>query len=190
MGKNSTMGKNYRLLNELSHHMNYKVSANSQELRQTYIPVMRERILKLLKNADDASVKEAIALMDEYGLNREDIAEKIETFAIGKGYDSFEDLDSKQKAAFTREYNAGSHMSQALVQEQGGGSKRKRKGSREKDPNDLDAIDDDDVDEDDDDDENSEDEEKELKKLQEQFKKKGRRAAASKKAKASKSKKK
>jgi replication factor C subunit 1 len=149
--------------------------------------------LKLLKNADDASVKEAIALMDEYGLNREDIAEKIELFAIGKGYDSFEDLDSKQKAAFTREYNAGSHMSQALVQEQGGGgSKRKRNGPREKDPNDLDAIDDDDDDDDveDDDEENSEDEEKELKKLQEQFKKKGRRAAAASKKAKGKSKKK
>jgi replication factor C subunit 1 len=178
MGKNSTTSKNYRLLSELSHHMNYKVSANSQELRQTYVPVMRERLLKLLKNGDDVSVKEAIALMDEYGLNRDDIAERLEAFAVGKGNGSFEDLDSKQKAAFTREYNAGSHTSQALVQEQGGGSSRsKKRGPREMDPNDLDVIDDDAaLEEDNDEDENSdEDNEKELEKLQEQFKKKGRR---------------
>ncbi|OEU21741.1 RFC1-domain-containing protein [Fragilariopsis cylindrus CCMP1102] len=71
MGKNSSMGKNYRLLNELSQHMNYKVSANAQELRRTYIPVMRDRIFTLLKNGDADSNKEVIAFMDEYALVRE-----------------------------------------------------------------------------------------------------------------------
>ena len=177
MGKNSTTGKNYRLLSELQHHMNYKVSANSLELRQTYVPILRERILKLLKKSDEDSVKEAIRLMDEYGLNREDVAEKLESFVLGKKTDSFDNLDSKQKAAFTREYNAGIHKSQALVHEQGGGAtKKKSKTVKEKDPGDLDAIDDDDVGNDAED--SDVDEEKELQKLQQQFKRKKSRGKA------------
>ena len=189
MGKNSTTTKNFRLLNELNHHMNYKVSANALELRQTYIPMLRDRILKLLKKADEESLKEAIALMDEYGLNREDIAEKMDAFLLGKKKDSFDKLDSQQKAAFTREYNAGSHRQQALVHEQGGGPiKKKKKGGREKDPGDLDAIDEDDVQEEDSD----VDEEIELKKMQDKFKRKrGRgKAGGAKKAKSTKGKKK
>mmetsp|Transcript_2927 Transcript_2927/g.5901 ORF Transcript_2927/g.5901 Transcript_2927/m.5901 type:complete len:1033 (-) Transcript_2927:1558-4656(-) len=177
MGKNSSMGKNYRLLNELSHHMNYNISANAQELRQSYIPVMRDRILKLLKNADSESNKEAIDLMDDYGLSRDDVADKLDVLVLGKKDFSFDDLDSKAKAAFTRQYNSGVHKSQALVREQGGGgaaSKKKRKKEIVDDDEEL-------VDDSDDDSENEIDEEKELAKLQAQFKKKGRKKAAPKK---------
>jgi replication factor C subunit 1 len=190
MGKNSTTNKNFRLLSELNHHMNYKVSANALELRQTYIPMLRDRIMKLLKKSDEESLKEAIALMDEYGLNREDIAEKMDAFLLGKKDDSFDKLDSKQKAAFTREYNAGSHRQQALVHEQGGGPiKRKKQGAKEKEAVDLDAIDEDDVEDEDSD----VDEEAELKKLQEKFKRKrgrGKAGDAQKAAKTTKGKKK
>lgn len=182
MGKNSSMGKNYRLLNELNHHMNYHVSANSQELRQTYVPVLRDRIFRLLKDEnDEMSTREAIGLMDDYGLSREDIAERLGAFVLGKPDHIFDDLDSKQKAAFTREYNAGTHMSQALVSEQGAGGTRKKRsaGSSTKVPGDLDAIDEDAGAEDDDDEEV--DEEKELQKLRDAFKKKGRKTKAPKK---------
>jgi hypothetical protein len=98
-------------------------------------------------------------------------------FVMGKE-STFADLDSKQKAALTREYNQGSHKSQALVSEQGGGGgTRKKKGKRERDPADLDAIDED-VEEESD----VEDEVEDMKKLQEKFKKKGRKKAATKKA--------
>ncbi|KAL3924748.1 MAG: hypothetical protein SGILL_000858 [Bacillariaceae sp.] len=187
MGKNSTTNKNFRLLSELNHHMNYKVSANTLELRQSYIPMLRDRILRLLKKNDDESLKEAISLMDDYGLDRDDIAEKMDAFLLGKKNDSFDSLDSKKKAAFTREYNSGSHKQQALVHEQGGGSvKRKKKGTREKDPGDLDAIDEDVVEEV----ESDVDEEKELKRLQESFKKRKKRGKAGGSKKATKAKKK
>jgi replication factor C subunit 1 len=179
MGKNSTMGKNYRLLNELHHHMNYHVSANSQELRQTYVPVIRDRIFRLLKEDDNsAATEEAIQLMDDYGLSREDIAERLEAFVLGKPDHTFDDLDSKQKAAFTRAYNAGKHMSQALVSEQGAGPKKKKSGGSKKDPLDLDVIDEDGDDDDDDDDDDEEDDEKDMEKLRKQFKSKGRKPKA------------
>jgi replication factor C subunit 1 len=181
MGKNSSKGKKMRLLNELHYHMNFKISGDSQELRESYLPVLRDRFLKLFKSDEEGASAQAIALMDEYGLSREDIMEKLDEFQMGKVEGSFADLDSKQKAAFTREYNQGSHKSQALVAEQGGGSKTKKTGGkRERDPADLDAIDEDDVEEESD----GEDAEEDLKKLQEKFKRKGRKGSggASKKA--------
>eukprot|EP00980_Cylindrotheca_fusiformis_P028569 scaffold22612_cov138-Cylindrotheca_fusiformis.AAC.3 len=181
MGKNSSKGKKQRLLNELHHHMNFKISGDSQQMRQTYLPALRERLLSCFKEGGDTS--EIITLMDTYGLSREDVMEKFDEFRVGKQVPAFADLDSKQKAAFTREYNKGSHKSQALVAEQGGGGGTKKKskgGKREKDPGDLDAIDedDDDVEEE----ESDVDDEAEMKKLQEKFKKKGRKGATKKAA--------
>ncbi len=177
MGKNSSMGKNYRLLNEIHHHMNYKVSANAQELRRTYVPVLRERIFRLITKADSESNQEAIALMDAYGLSREDIVEKLNNLVLGKKEFSFDDLDAKQKTAFTKQYNAGVHMSQALVREQGGGgtvSRKKKKAVVAVDEEDEEGAGASDS-------EDELDEEKEMARLQAQFKKKGRKKAAPKK---------
>ena len=186
MGKNSTKGKKMRLLSELHYHMNFKVSGDSQQLRESYLPVLRDQFLKILKSGDEGASTKAIALMDEYGLSREDVIEKLDEFRMGKG-ESFAEMDSKQKAALTREYNQGSHKSQALVAEQGGASKPKRGGGKkERDPADLDAIDEDIVEEESD----EEDTEEELKKLQDKFRKKGRKSSGNSKKKSSKGKKK
>mmetsp|Transcript_15190 Transcript_15190/g.35001 ORF Transcript_15190/g.35001 Transcript_15190/m.35001 type:complete len:163 (+) Transcript_15190:427-915(+) len=160
--------------------MNYKVSANAQELRQTYVPVMRDRILGLLKQADAESNREAIDLMDDYGLSRDDVVEKLDVLVLGKKDFSFDDMDSKAKAAFTRQYNAGVHKSQALVREQGGGGSAgpKKRGRKEIVDKDEEGFGDSDEES-----EDEIDEEKELAKLQAQFKKKGRKKAAPKKKK-------
>jgi replication factor C subunit 1 len=176
MGKNSSKGKKMRLLSELNYHMNYKVSGNSQDVRESYLPVLREQLLKYVHSGEEGAAKKAIELMDHYGLSREDVMEKLDEFKMGGGKEpAFADLDSKQKAAFTREYNQGSHKSQALVGEQGAGGKTRKSagGKRERDPADLDAIDEDAADEES---EDEVDEEAELKKLQDKFKKKGRKA--------------
>ena len=187
MGKNSSKGKKMRLMNEIHHHMNYRVSGNSQDIRECYLPVLRERIMNNMLSGEDGATKDTIALMDEYGLSREDVMEKLDEFRIVATTDktskndrgitmTFADLDSKQKASFTREYNKGSHKSQALVTEElekaVGGKKKQLKKQKERDPGDIDAIDEDGGDEDSDDDV---DEEEELKKLQERFKAKGRK---------------
>ena len=175
MGKNSSKGKKQRILKELHHHMNFKISADSQQLRESYLPVFRERFMTLFQeDASEAAIDAAIGIMDEYGLSREDVMEKLDEFQVAKKGEVtlFADLDSKQKAAFTRRYNQGSHKSQALVQEEFGSTKLKKSGGkREKDPLDLDAIDEDVVEEEE---EEGEEEEAELRKLQEKFKKKGK----------------
>jgi replication factor C subunit 1 len=64
--------------------------------------------------------------MDEYGLDRDDLFENLDEFSLDPKAIKFSNaLDSKSKAAFTREYNKRAHKSQALVEEQGASKKRK-----------------------------------------------------------------
>merc|ERR1712113_1065946 len=113
--------------------------------------------MSMFKQAKNASSKQQqhyisniLTFMDEYGLDRDDLFQNIDEFTtpnVHKDVDKFADLDSKQKAAFTREYNKGVHKSQALVSEQGVAKTKKQKSSAgseaEKDLADPDAIDDD-----------------------------------------------
>lgn len=180
MGKNSTRGKKSRLLNELGHHMNYKVSGDSSELRMSYLPILRERFVSLLTSEEGAKTEEAIELMDEYGLDRDDVFENLDEFKMDKKAKAISALlESKQKAAFTRAYNAGSHKSQALVDEQGGGKTIKKKASGGADLKDPDVVDDDAQQESDDDDD---DDDAEALKAMEKFKKRGAKKGARKSA--------
>jgi replication factor C subunit 1 len=130
LGKNSSRGRMARILQELGHHINYKISADSSELRLRYIPVIRDFLLNLL--SQDSGTTEAINFMDEYGLDRDDVFEKLDEFTMNKKTRKFSDLDSKSKARFTREYNEGVHKSQALVDEQGiTKTRKKRKEDRD-----------------------------------------------------------
>jgi len=106
--------------------MNYKVSADNTELRLGYLPAIRNHLAKKLITKEVAKVEEAIEFMDMYGLDRDDVFENLDEFTMDKKLKKFGDVDSKVKAKFTREYNKGIHKSQALVDEQGV-STRKRK---------------------------------------------------------------
>jgi len=99
------------------------------------LPVMRDRLLSLLMttDAEGENVKEAIEFMDEYGLDRDDIFEGIDEFTIASKAKKFADLESKSKAAFTREYNKGVHKSQALIEEQGLPTKKRKKKTVDED---------------------------------------------------------
>ncbi len=141
LGKNSSRGKKARLVQELSHHMNYKVSADNTELRLGYVPAVRNRLSTLLMAKEGANVSEAIEFMDEYGLDRDDVFENIDEFTMDSNVKKFADLDSKVKAAFTREYNKGVHKSQALVDEQGVASRKKRSAKTDSDLGDDENID-------------------------------------------------
>jgi replication factor C subunit 1 len=136
LGRNSSKSKRDRLLQELGHHMNYKISADKSELRLGYLPVIRDKFVDLLMNKDGPKVEEAIEFMDEYGLDRDDVFENIDEFTMEKNPSKMADLDSKAKAAFTREYNKGVHMSQALVEEQGLQTKKRKKSTIDEDQND------------------------------------------------------
>jgi len=183
LGKNSSTSKKMRILHELQHHLNFHVSASgATELRMTYLPVFCQHLTSLLHAQE---LEQAIRFMDEYGLNRDDVLERLDELRLTtkKSSKSIADtLDSKSKTAFTKLYNAGVHKSQALVAEQGAVKAPKRKKTAAE-AGDLDAIDYDDQQE-------SEEEEEELdaEKIKALFKRKGRRKAASTKSKKAKKK--
>jgi replication factor C subunit 1 len=154
--------------------MNYKVSG---EVRLSYLPFLRERFFNQLQVSEDEDRNTvAIELMDDYGLDREDVFENLDEFKMDSKAPKIADVDSKAKAAFTREYNNTSHKSQALVDEQGVPAKKKRNGGNGSngDLEDPDAINDDIVEEEEEDDDDDED----LEKVLAAFKKKGRKSAS------------
>jgi replication factor C subunit 1 len=182
LGKNSSRNKRIRLLQELRHHMNYRVSADGPELRMNYLPVMRQQFQELLFHKDGANVTEAIELMDEYGIDRDDLFENLDEFVLaitGEKEKKFGDLDSKAKAAFTRAYNQVAHKSEALVAEQGIGKSGRRKStsgaSEMGETGELDVVDDDKAAAAQDDDE--QDDEEDVEALIEMFMKKKKKAA-------------
>lgn len=180
LGKNSSKGKKMRILQELQHHLNYKVSGGTQEMRMSYLPVFREQFMALLSDDGAESVEKTIQLMDDYGLDRDDVFERLDEFKMNPKARGFGDLNSKQKAAFTRTYNQMAHKSQALVAEQGGGKKKTRRAGAAPvgEAADLDAIDDDKVAEEEEDDDV---EEEDVEKIKAMFKPKGRKKAVPKK---------
>lgn len=181
LGKNSSYGKKKRLMQELRHHMNYKISGATDEMRMSYLPVLRDRFLSLLREEDN--VPGAIQLMDEYGLDRDDIFEKLDEFGMNPKTPTFANIDSKKKVAFTRAYNEGVHKSQALVAEQGRSSKGKRGGTSSAAPilADPDAIDDDQVPEEEEENDQEEEDEEKIKAMF-QHKRRGKGGPQAKKA--------
>lgn len=177
LGKNSTRNKKIRLLQELRRHVNYKVSADASELRMTYLPVIRQQFQALLFDRNGARVSEAIELMDEYGLDRDDVFENFDEFLFNSKElqgRKFGDLDSKSKSAFTRAYNAVAHRAQALVAEQGAEKTGRRKGGGaggEMDSAELDVVDDDKAAADE---SEEDDDEEDVEALKKKFLKKGR----------------
>jgi replication factor C subunit 1 len=184
LGKNSTRNKKVRLLQEFCRHMNYKVSADAPELRMNYLPIIRQQLEELLFHKDGAKVIDAIALMDDYGLDRDDVFENFDEFLFNSKelkVKKFGDLDSKSKSAFTRAYNSMAHKAQALVSEQGADKMGRKKatggGEAIEDGVELDVVDDDKVANEESDDA---DDDEDLEALKKKFFKKGNAKGASK----------
>lgn len=103
LGKNSNQGKLMRIVKEIQGHMRLRVSADRFEVRQTYLPVLYERLIKRLKEEGKEAVPEIIELMDSYYLTKEDW-EGIWELGVGTAdWERAENkIESQAKAAFTR----------------------------------------------------------------------------------------
>jgi len=124
-GKNSTTNKKKRLTSELAMHLNSSVSGGLEAVRLSYVPALRDRLMKPMVEQGADAVDATIAAMDEYGLSRDDLFETLKELQFSNQKDIFAGMDTKTKTAFTRKFNQGVHKSQAL----GGGEvtkKRKR----------------------------------------------------------------
>lgn len=103
LGKNSSYGKLMRMVKEIQGHMRLRVTADRHEIRQTYMPLLFDRLVKRLQNDGKDSVPEIIELMDEYYLTKDDWDAILE---LGVGDNNMENIkiESQSKATFTRLY--------------------------------------------------------------------------------------
>ncbi|KAJ3388572.1 hypothetical protein HDU84_009670 [Entophlyctis sp. JEL0112] len=110
LGKNSTQGKNARLLKEIQLHVRLHVSADKNEVRQSYIPVLAPLLTVPMVKEEQNGINQVIKTMDDYYLTREDWESILDL--------GLEECGTKQltagiagavKSAFTRTYNKGNH---------------------------------------------------------------------------------
>ncbi|KAF6838827.1 Replication factor C subunit 1 [Colletotrichum musicola] len=108
LGNNSKTGKLGRYVRELHSHMRLKSSGDANEVRQQYLPVLWEQLIRRLSVEGKDSVNDIIELMDSYYLTRDDFDAILE-LGVGPQAEDRVGIESKTKAAFTRTYNAMSH---------------------------------------------------------------------------------
>lgn len=103
LGKNSAQGKLMRIVKEIQGHMRLRISGDRHEVRQSYLPLLFERLVRRLQREGKEAVKEIIECMDEYFLTKEDWDGILE---LGVGKDDAEGvkIESQAKATFTRLY--------------------------------------------------------------------------------------
>lgn len=126
LGKNSKRSKFQRLVCELQAHMRTTISGSRESVNMDYIYHLKDRIIKPLENEGMAGVEKAIDVMSTYHLTREDFDSIIELSQWPHSKDAMRMVDSKIKAAFTRNYNKNVVLpyavSAAPVKKKAGGS--------------------------------------------------------------------
>ncbi|EMC95022.1 hypothetical protein BAUCODRAFT_35017 [Baudoinia panamericana UAMH 10762] len=105
LGKNSTQGKLTRMVKEIQGHMRLRVTADRHEIRQTYVPMLYERLIGRLRTEGKECVPEVIEMMDWYYLTREDW-EGVWELGVGEADWEREGnkIETQTKATFTRLY--------------------------------------------------------------------------------------
>lgn len=101
MGKNSTQGKLMRMIKEIQGHMRLRTSGDRFEIRQTYLPLLFDRLIKRLQVEGKDAVPEIIELMDEYFLTKDDW-DAIMELGVGDADMEKIKIETQAKATFTR----------------------------------------------------------------------------------------
>ncbi|CAH1720691.1 unnamed protein product [Chironomus riparius] len=125
LGKNSKAQKRKRMAQEIHDHTRTATSGSRSSVRLDYAQFIVQAIVRPLKDKGSEGVKDALEVIKEYRLLREDIESLLELTSWGLSKNPWEQIDSKTKAALTRAYNkevqAYSYSAQAGV--------KKKKGS-------------------------------------------------------------
>ncbi|KJZ75046.1 hypothetical protein HIM_05532 [Hirsutella minnesotensis 3608] len=108
LGNHSKTGKLGRFVREIHSHMRLRSSGDHNEVRQQYMPLLRERLVHRLQADGTDAVDEVIELMDSYYLTREDF-DAIKELGVGPMNEADVAIETKTKAAFTRTYNSRAH---------------------------------------------------------------------------------
>ncbi|KAM3418805.1 Replication factor C subunit 1 [Cercospora zeina] len=108
LGNNSKTGKLSRFVKEIQGHMRLRVTADKNEIRQTYMPMLFKKLVKRLQEDGKEAVPEIIELMDSYYLTKDDWDAILE-LGVGKADMENIKIETQAKATFTRQYNQMSH---------------------------------------------------------------------------------
>uniref|UniRef100_A0A8C6LCX8 Replication factor C subunit 1 n=1 Tax=Nothobranchius furzeri TaxID=105023 RepID=A0A8C6LCX8_NOTFU len=129
LGKNSSTSKHSRIIQELSSHMSLKTMGSRQAVNLDYLYYLRQILLHPLQKYGAEGTGQAVQLLDDYQLIKEDVDSIMEISSWGGQPDPYSKLDSKVKAAFTRAYNREAHMTPYALQ----AVKKGRRGGSEDD---------------------------------------------------------
>ncbi|XP_041789343.1 replication factor C subunit 1 isoform X2 [Chelmon rostratus] len=116
LGKNSSTNKHSRIVQELASHMGLKTMSSRQAVNLDYLHYLRQALLSPLQRHGAEGASEAVQLLDDYQLIKEDVDSIMEISVWGGQPDPYSKLDSKVKAAFTRTYNKEVHMTPYSLQ--------------------------------------------------------------------------
>jgi replication factor C subunit 1 len=103
LGNNSKQGKLMRLLREIQGHMRLRISGDRNEVRQSYMQTLFDRLVRRFALEGATSIDEIIVLMDEYFLTKEDFDSIVE-LSLGDGEALMKRVSPNAKASFTRKY--------------------------------------------------------------------------------------
>nr|XP_057946293.1 replication factor C subunit 1 isoform X2 [Doryrhamphus excisus] len=116
LGKNSSAGKHSRIVQELASHMALKTMSSRQAVNLDYLYYLRQNLLSPLQKLATEGASQAVRLLDDYQLIKEDVDSMMEISVWGGQPDPYSKLDSKVKAAFTRAYNKEVHLTPYSLQ--------------------------------------------------------------------------
>lgn len=111
LGKNSTLGKNMRLLEDLHVHFLASRESNSGRgtLRIEYLTLLLKRLTEPLRVLPkDEAVREVVDFMNTYSINQDDFDTMVELSKFKGCPDPLGGIPSAVKAALTRAYKEGS----------------------------------------------------------------------------------
>ncbi|XP_056265481.1 replication factor C subunit 1 [Pseudoliparis swirei] len=110
LGKFSSTNKHSRIIQELASHMGLKTMCSRQAVNLDYLFYLRQALLSPLQRHGAEGAADAVQLLDNYQLIREDVDSMMEVSVWGGQADPYSKLDPKVKAAFTRAYNRKVHL--------------------------------------------------------------------------------
>jgi replication factor C subunit 1 len=104
LGNNSKQGKMMRFLREIQGHMRLRISGDRNEIRQSYLQTLFDRLVTRFEKDGSDAIEEMISLMDEYYLTREDFDSIVELVMGTTGEELMKKIPANTKAAFTTKY--------------------------------------------------------------------------------------
>jgi len=103
LGKNSAQGKLIRFIKEIQGHMRLRTTGDRHEIRQQYLPILWEKLIKRMEIEGRDAAEQVIDLMDSYFLTKDDYDAILE-LGVGPMNQENVKIESQAKATFTRLY--------------------------------------------------------------------------------------